>query len=107
MRFGNRSQILDDLSRTRLARDLCPEGFSLFHGNYAASRLSQGAARPDSERQFEKKFGRKIRWETRTLTYRKASAIPEDASKFDDDEITDYDDETEEDYEEELEEEYA
>ena len=47
-------------------------------------------------------FGRKIRWEARTLTYRKISVIPDDAPKFDDS----YDDldEVDEDYEEEFEE---
>ncbi len=55
---------------------------------------------------LKKVFGRKIRWEARTLTYQKVSKIPDDAPKFDEDEhdkITNY----EEDYEEELEEEYA
>jgi len=47
-------------------------------------------------------FGRKIRWEARTITYQKISVIPLDAPKFD--EV--YDD-FEEDFEEELEEEYA
>jgi tetrahydromethanopterin S-methyltransferase subunit G len=55
-------------------------------------------------------FGRKIRQEARTIFYRKVSAIPEDAPKFDDDKFADFDDEaeeSEEDFEEELEEEYA
>jgi len=57
-------------------------------------------------------FGRKIRWEARTLTYQKISVIPEDAPRFDDDKFADDDemsDDTEEDFEteEELEEEYA
>ncbi|MDQ3129420.1 MAG: hypothetical protein M3Q99_01500 [Acidobacteriota bacterium] len=58
---------------------------------------------------LKKVFGRKIRWEARTLTYRKVSAIPEDAPKFDDDKSTDFDeeDEMEEIFEEELEEEYT
>lgn len=55
---------------------------------------------------LKKVFGRKIRWEARTMTYRKVSAIPEDAPKFDDDEIAGYETEIV-DYEEELEEEYA
>lgn len=54
-------------------------------------------------------FGRKTRWEARTIFYRKVSAIPEDAPKFDDDKFADFDDEAEEPEEEfeELEEEYA
>ncbi len=55
-------------------------------------------------------FGRKIRQEARTIFYRKVSAIPEDAPKFDDDKFTDTGDEAEdkeEDFEKELEEEYA
>lgn len=53
-------------------------------------------------------FGRKTRWEARMGTYRKLSIIPEDAPRFDDDELTSFDEE-EEDYdtEEEFEEEYA
>ncbi len=55
-------------------------------------------------------FGRKIRQEARTIFYRKVSAIPEAAPKFDDDKFADFDDEAEEpeeDFEEESEEEYA
>ncbi len=57
-------------------------------------------------------FGRKIRQEARTIFYRKVSAIPEDAPRFDDDKFADDDEiseDTEEDFdtEEELEEEYA
>ncbi|CAN5699155.1 hypothetical protein BH24ACI2_BH24ACI2_02510 [soil metagenome] len=55
-------------------------------------------------------FGRKIRQEARTIFYRKVSAIPEDAPKFDDDKFASSDEEaedTEEDFEEEIEEEYA
>ncbi len=53
-------------------------------------------------------FGRKTRWEARTLTYQKISVIPADAPKFD--ETDDFDEEyfeDEEELEEELEEEYA
>jgi len=59
---------------------------------------------------LKRAFGRKIRQEARTIFYRKVSAIPDDAPKFDDDKFEDFDDEAEdaeEDYEEELEEEYA
>lgn len=57
---------------------------------------------------LKKVFGRKIRWEARTITYRNVSAIPEDAPKFDDNgESEDFEDETEEEFEEEVEEEYA
>ena len=59
---------------------------------------------------LKKVFGRKIRWEARTLTYQKISVIPEDAPKFDDIEFANSDEEdedTEEDFDEELEEEYA
>jgi len=56
-------------------------------------------------------FGRKIRQEARTIFYRKVSAIPEDAPRFDDDKFADDEisEDTEEDFdtEEELEEEYA
>ena len=56
-------------------------------------------------------FGRKIRWEARTITYGKISVIPEDAPKFDDDEFDEDEtsEEADEDFEadEELEEEYA
>ncbi len=55
-------------------------------------------------------FGRKLRWEARTLTYQKLSRIPEDAPRFDDDKFANSDEEeedTEEDFDEELEEEYA
>lgn len=57
-------------------------------------------------------FGRKIRWEARTLTYQKISVLPADAPRFDDDGFADDDEiseDTEEDFdaEEELEEEYA
>ena len=47
-------------------------------------------------------FGRKIRWEARTLTYRKISVIPDDAPKFDDsyDDLDEVDEDYEEDYEE-------
>ena len=55
-------------------------------------------------------FGRKIRWEARTIFYRKVSTIPVDAPKFDD-KFADFDDEAEEpeeDFKEvEEEEEYA
>lgn len=54
-------------------------------------------------------FGRKIRWETRTLTYQKLSRIPEDAPKFDDDKFANSDEkeenyDTEEEFDEESEE---
>jgi len=49
-------------------------------------------------------FGRKTRWEARTLTYQKVSRIPEDAPKFDDDKFSNFDEEAE-DYEQEFEEE--
>ena len=59
-------------------------------------------------------FGRKVRWEARTLTYGKISVIPEDAPKFDDSKFEDFDDEIDdeiddydEDMEDELEEEYV
>ncbi len=55
-------------------------------------------------------FGRKTRWEARTIFYRKVSAIPENATKFND-KFVDFDDEAEEpeeDFKEvEEEEEYA
>lgn len=57
-------------------------------------------------------FGRKIRLEARTIFYRKVSAIPEDAPRFDDDKFANSDEEAEDDEEdfdaeEEFEEEYA
>ena len=50
-------------------------------------------------------FGRKVRWEARTLTYQKISRIPDDAPRFDDDKFASFD-ENEEDFEEEEEEEF-
>jgi len=64
-------------------------------------------------------FGRKTRWEARTLTYQKVSKIPEDAPRFDDDKFAnsgeededteeeDFDKELDEEIEKEIEEEYA